>query len=359
MVDSKIPGPKQVADLRNRERSSVRAGQVRIALGLLGLASGLFVPSAAAFAREFAAYAALALIFQWAISRRVFRTIVRVMVMGFVDTIFTSIVVQRFGTGTSILPLIYVMIPALYATTTPLRMVSVILAFAGTGMYASMVALEQLGVLPYATAVPAAVRPDAANALIGAALVTVATFVTAGLTGQLILALAHANARLRDLSQHDELTKLYNRRYVMERLEIELVRAERAPGTVTVAMVDLDGFKRVNDEIGHEAGDAVLKAVADALVAATRKGDVVARYGGDEFVVLLPNTDPDGARTVGVRMLDGAREAARRVCPSIPVSASIGTTTLRPSDDAAEVIRRVDEQLYAAKRAGGDRISTV
>ena len=62
---------------------------------------------------------------------------------------------------------------------------------------------------------------------------------------------------------------------------------------------------------------------------------------------------------VGVRMLDGARQAARGVCPSIPVSASIGTTTLRPSDDAAEVIRRVDEQLYAAKRAGGDRISTI
>lgn len=359
MVDSKIPTAKHMTELRDRERSSVRAGQVRVVLGLVGLASGLFVPSAASFAREFIAYALLALVFQWAIARRVFRTVVRVMVMGFVDTIFTSIVVQRFGTGTSILPLIYVMIPALYATTTPLRLVSVILAFAGTGMYAAMVALEQLGVLPYATAVPGALRPDPATAVVCAVVVTVATFVTAGLTGQLILALAHANARLRDLSQHDELTKLYNRRYVMERLEIELVRAERMPGTVTVAMVDLDGFKRVNDEIGHEAGDAVLKAVADALVAATRKGDVVARYGGDEFVVLLPNTDPEGARTVGVRMLDGARQAARQVCPSIPVSASIGTTRLRPNDDAAEVIRRVDERLYAAKRAGGDRISTI
>ena len=94
-------------------------------------------------------------------------------------------------------------------------------------------------------------------------------------------------------------------------------------------MIDLDGFKRVNDELGHDAGDAVLKAVASALLAATRKIDVVARYGGDEFVILLPNTEPDGARAVSVRMLDQARDAARRVCPQIPVSASIGTTALR------------------------------
>jgi diguanylate cyclase (GGDEF)-like protein len=178
------------------------------------------------------------------------------------------------------------------------------------------------------------------------------------LTSQLIAALATANERLRDLSQHDELTGLFNRRYVLQRLEDEIARLKRNPAPLMVAMVDLDGFKRVNDNEGHDAGDAVLRAVAGALLTATRKADVVARYGGDEFVVLLPNTEPDGALTVGARMLDQARDAARAVCPAIPVSASIGTTAVRASDDPVEVIRRVDEQLYAAKRAGGDRVLT-
>jgi len=122
-------------------------------------------------------------------------------------------------------------------------------------------------------------------------------------------------------------------------------------------MIDLDGFKRVNDELGHETGDEVLKTVARALLEATRREDVVARYGGDEFVVLLPDTEVEGARAVAARMLDHARAAARSACAAIPVSASIGTTGLRASDDPGEVIRRVDEQLYAAKRAGGDRVS--
>ena len=123
-------------------------------------------------------------------------------------------------------------------------------------------------------------------------------------------------------------------------------------------MVDLDGFKHVNDELGHDKGDAVLKAVAAALLEATRRVDVVARYGGDEFVILLIGTDPEGTRVASVRILDQARNAARAACPQIPVSASIGTTAVHAGDDALAVIRRVDERLYAAKRAGGDRVES-
>ena len=140
------------------------------------------------------------------------------------------------------------------------------------------------------------------------------------------------------------------------RLADEISRLKRKPDPLVVAMVDLDGFKRVNDEEGHEVGDAVLKAVAAALVGAARRADVVARYGGDEFVIVFPNTGQEGARAVGVRMIDRAREAARVVCSVIPVSASIGITTVQPDDEPIDVIRRVDAQLYAAKRAGGDRI---
>jgi diguanylate cyclase (GGDEF)-like protein len=357
MAKSERPAVRHSPEAAGRQRSSVRAGQVRVALGMLGLLCAWLVPIAAPFAIEFVVYAVLTVILQWIIARRLFVGAWRALLMGFADTLFTSLVVQRFGSGTTVLPLIYVMVPALYATTTPRRRVSIILACSGTGIYACMVLLEQLGMLPYAPLLSNAVRPLPSVAVACVVLVTVCTFVTAALTSQLIAALATANARLSDLSQHDELTGLYNRRYVMQRLESELLRARRVPSAVTVAMVDLDGFKRVNDEIGHEAGDAVLQAVAEALLAATRKTDVVARYGGDEFVIVLPSTDPEGARTVSQRMLEGSREAAHRVCPSIPVSASIGTTAFEADDTPAEIIRRVDVQLYAAKRAGGDRIT--
>jgi diguanylate cyclase (GGDEF)-like protein len=312
--------------------------------------------SLAQYVWAFAAYVAIGLVFQWMIQRRTFRTITRSLIMGAVDTLFLTFVVQRVGTLSSPLPIVYVASPVLYATTTPRRRVALFTAWFGLTSYAATIALEQLSVINYAPGMPELRRPDAITALSTFLLVALCTATTATLTSQLISALGKANARLRDLSQHDELTGLYNRRYVMLRLEEELARGKRNAGSAALAMIDLDGFKRVNDELGHDSGDAVLKAVAAALLAATRKIDVVARYGGDEFVILLPNTEPDGARAVSTRMLDQARDAARRVCPQIPVSASVGTTALRATDDAAESLRRVDERLYAAKRAGGDRV---
>jgi diguanylate cyclase (GGDEF)-like protein len=345
-----------IAAAREGRRTGARAGLVRVALASLGLATSLFAPELTS-RWAFTAYLTLAVLFQWAILRRWARTVTRAVVMGLVDTLFLSYCVHRIGSTSSLLPLVYVVIPVLYATTTPRRRVSMIIAHCGVVSYAIVVLLEQLAVLPYAPA-SGLPRPDAAMGISSVLLLAICTSVTAGLTSQLISALGKANMRLRDLSQHDELTGLYNRRYVMLRLDDELARIRRSPGVVTAAMVDLDGFKRVNDEEGHDAGDAVLKAVASALLMAKRRADVVARYGGDEFLVLLPNTDKEGARVVSARMLDLARDAARRVCPAIPVSASIGATMMRATDDPADLIRRVDEQLYAAKHAGGDRVVT-
>jgi diguanylate cyclase (GGDEF)-like protein len=323
---------------------------------LLGFGAAQFMSPLAPYVWAFAAYVGIGVLFQWMIQRRAFRTITRALMMGAVDTLFVTFFVQRLGTASSALPIVYVAAPVLYATTTPRRRVALFTAWLGLTGYAATVLLEQLGVIGYAPGMPELARPDVSTAFSTFLLVALCTATTATLTSQLISALGNANTRLRDLSQHDELTGLYNRRYVMLRLEEELNRGKRKSGSAALAMIDLDGFKRVNDELGHDAGDAVLKAVASALLAATRKIDVVARYGGDEFVILLPNTEPDGARAVSVRMLDQAREAACLVCPQIPVSASIGTTALRATDDSAETLRRVDEQLYAAKRAGGDRI---
>jgi len=340
-----------------RERMARRAGRVRIALGLLGIGAGLFVQALAPYRAAFAGYIAVALLFQWMIQRRPIRTITGAVVMGLFDTLFLSFVVQRIGSTSSPLALVYVVVPVLYATATPRRRIALILAAAGIASYALIVLLEALGVLPYAPALAGAVAPpDLASRIAYVALVTICAWVTASLASQLISALNAANARLRDLSQHDELTRLYNRRYVMQRLDDELARLKRSGGALSVAMVDLDGFKRVNDVQGHDTGDAVLRAVAGALLTATRKVDVVARYGGDEFVVLLPNTDGEGARALATRILNQTRDAVRAVSPQIPVSASVGIASVAADDDPLEILRRVDEQLYAAKRAGGDRV---
>lgn len=356
-----MPEPERMSrsrrvESRGRERMAVRAGRVRIAIGCVGALSGFLVTSVVPFACVFVAYLVIALAFQWAIARKLYLGFPRALVMGVVDMLFLCFSVHLLGSVSTVLPLIYVATPVLYATTTTRRRLSMIVAGVGVAGYAIIVALELVGTLHYAPAAPWATEPEAAFAVMSVILVALCAFATAALTSHLILQLERANVRLSAISQQDELTGLYNRRYVMARLTDELARLVRQPSTLTVAMVDLDGFKRVNDEVGHDAGDAVLKAVAQALLVATRKADVVARFGGDEFVVLLPNTDADGARAVGARILDHARDAARRTCPAIPVSASIGTTLARAGDDPAELLRRVDEQLYVAKRAGGDRL---
>ena len=343
-------------DARGQERIAARAGLVRIAIGVLTAGSALTLPLLEPFRGLAVAYLALAVLFQWVIQKRVLRTTIRTIAMGVVDLAVLSFFVQRLGTAGSPLPVIYVATPVLYATTTQRRRVSVVIAFYGVLLYATLHLLEVFGVLDYAPAVPGMPVPDLLTRAAYIVLVTICCTGTALLTSQLIRALSEANERLRDLSQHDELTGLYNRRYVMQRLDDELARLRRKPVHLTVALVDLDGFKRVNDEIGHDAGDEVLRAAAGALQLATRKADVVARYGGDEFVILFPDTETEGARTVSTRILDQTRDAVRAVCPSIPVTASIGTTVVQPGDEPAEIIRRVDEQLYAAKRAGGDRV---
>lgn len=343
-------------DARGRERMAVRAGRVRIAIGSVGVLSCLLVDSFAPYRAVFITYLVIALAFQWAISRKLYLGFPRALVMGAVDMLFLCFTVHLLGAVSSVLPVIYVATPVLYATTTTRRRLSLSIAAVGVAGYGLIVALELLDVLAYAPAIPGMPEPDPTYAVMIFVLVALCVFATSALTSNLIAQLEAANARLSDLSQHDELTGLYNRRYVMARLSDELARLVRQPTSLTVAMVDLDGFKRVNDEVGHEAGDEVLRAVAKALLTATRKADVVARYGGDEFVVLLPNTDPEGARAVGARILDHARDAAKQTCPAIPVSASIGTTLARAGDDPAELLRRVDEQLYTAKRAGGDRL---
>jgi diguanylate cyclase (GGDEF)-like protein len=122
-------------------------------------------------------------------------------------------------------------------------------------------------------------------------------------------------------------------------------------------MIDLDGFKRVNDLRGHARGDAMLQAIARALSDTTRASDVTGRYGGDEFVVILPDTDPEAAQGVAERIAGAVREVGESTGDDKPVTASVGIAAARPIDDVASLLHRADENAYRAKQSGGNRVA--
>ncbi len=171
-------------------------------------------------------------------------------------------------------------------------------------------------------------------------------------------ALASANERLELQSITDELTRAANRRAANQRLEMEFKRAIRYGRSLSVAVVDLDEFKAINDTRGHPTGDAVLQAVATAMQASVRATDVVARWGGDEFLAILPECDATAARVASERLLDAIRSA--KVDGVVRISASIGVATMDPEHavaDADALIKRADDALYVAKRAGKGQAS--
>ena len=154
----------------------------------------------------------------------------------------------------------------------------------------------------------------------------------------------------------DALTGLPNRRYFDEYLGL-LARRRRADDRVGVLMVDIDRFKRLNDTFGHGVGDHVLREVAQAIAAAVREDDVPARFGGEEFAVLLRNPSPAVAIEVGerVRRSVSALDLRRLGVPG--VSVSVGVAVADASDEPLdEIIDRADQALYRAKRAGRDRV---
>jgi diguanylate cyclase (GGDEF)-like protein len=150
------------------------------------------------------------------------------------------------------------------------------------------------------------------------------------------------------LAATDPLTGCLNRRAFLDRLD--RVAAGAGEGWV-VCLVDLDGFKGVNDRSGHAAGDAVLRAVTAALGAAVRETDTVARLGGDEFAVLA-EADPEA---LAARL----RDAVARIGAGAGVTASVGVTDVRPGDEGHEVLGRADQAMYRAKGAGGNRVTAL
>ena len=160
------------------------------------------------------------------------------------------------------------------------------------------------------------------------------------------------------LTTVDGLTQVNNRRSFDETIEREISRCRRYGRTLSMVLIDIDHFKRINDTFGHLAGDAVLKEVASAIKKRIRKEDLLARYGGEEFAVLTPEVDQKGA----LAMAEKVRKVVEKHEFSfddevIPVTISCGVSTLGKKSDSAEaLVQRADEKLYEAKEAGRNQV---
>ena len=173
--------------------------------------------------------------------------------------------------------------------------------------------------------------------------------------------LDRAKAAAERLSLTDPLTGLPNRRDLEHRLREEIDRSDRSSEPLGCLILDVDRFKLVNDEYGHAAGDAVLAEVASALQASLRSFDVVGRFGGDEFVALLPGATLEGARQVAEALCDVISTLSVTVTPKhepIRLSISVGAVSHEPgsNEDAPALLDRADSALLEAKRAGRNRV---
>ena len=154
----------------------------------------------------------------------------------------------------------------------------------------------------------------------------------------------------------DSLTGLLNRNALSHLLGKEIKRAQRNREPLSMLFIDLDHFKAINDQYGHSSGDRLLRQLALLLESQVRGSDCIYRYGGEEFIVQLPNTDKDGAQLVADKILAGIRSLNFAPCgKTLPVTASIGGTTLE-NEDAHSLIERADRAMYRAKQEGRDRV---
>ncbi|MFZ1990370.1 MAG: PleD family two-component system response regulator [Alphaproteobacteria bacterium] len=162
-----------------------------------------------------------------------------------------------------------------------------------------------------------------------------------------------------ELAATDPLTGLHNRRYLAAHLARQITRSKETRKPCTVLILDIDYFKRINDTYGHQAGDEVLKALADSFRFNIRGVDLACRYGGEEFVIVMPETELAVAEKVAERLREAIAEHRFKIGegkPEIPVTASIGLATLDPTDTEQTLIERADKALYEAKATGRNKV---
>ena len=166
--------------------------------------------------------------------------------------------------------------------------------------------------------------------------------------------LEETTEKLREMSNQDGLTKLFNRRYIEETISNEYERARRYGNQFSVILTDIDFFKKVNDNHGHLAGDEVLRVVSKRLSSVLRDTDVLGRYGGEEFIIALPETDMEGAVVVAERLREAiASEPIEAEGETLSISISLGVTEMYETTLAyAQLIAEADLALYKSKEDG-------
>jgi len=311
----------------------------------------------------FIAYAGVAIIEQFLIWRDIAGRW-RPFLGGILDMAVLTFIVQRVGSSRTVIVALYFVLGIVNSLVVTPRM-GVVLSSIGAAMYSAVVILELRGVLPFAPDGPAWLRirkPSALEGFLQAFMVTVLLMFGTAIVATLIqkinrreTELVRANERLAELSRQDPLTKLWNRRHILTHIEQGLAWLNRGR-PMAVVMIDLDQFKRINDQQGHLQGDRMLQGIADALRRSTREVDVAGRYGGDEFVVVLPDTNQEEGRIAGNRFVTAIREVGRKFDPGNPVTASAGLSIARPGDTVEVVLKRADDFAYSAKGKGGNRL---
>jgi len=170
-------------------------------------------------------------------------------------------------------------------------------------------------------------------------------------------ALRRTTERLRQLAITDELTGLYNRRFFLERWQWEFERAKRYGRPLVCLMIDVNGFKQINDFLGHHAGDQVLQRVAKELTQHLRHADILARFGGDEFIIALPETSFEQATAVAEKLRGLAIQGPWSNHQHLgPVRLSVGLSHVQANPSAQQMIQQADAALYASKHAAKARI---
>ena len=171
--------------------------------------------------------------------------------------------------------------------------------------------------------------------------------------------LVQSNRRLNEISITDALTGLYNRGYMIDRLNLEFKRAARNREILSCLMIDLDHFKRINDTYGHKFGDFILEAFSSRLKGLIRETDIFGRYGGEEFLIILPNTNLEGGRHLAEKLRAGLEaEKIQHDCFSLLVTASFGVASIENNEvvTADHLLQLSDRALYKAKETGRNRV---
>lgn len=341
-----------------------RAALSRFGVGVVALVLlPTFYPASRGHAWVWGAYLVVAVVQQVMIKRHIGDRW-RALVSGLLDISVLTFTVHNLGSVVTPMASLYVFAGVANALVTEAP-VAYLLGSVGALAFDAVVWAEYLRVLPYAPDAPetaAAGPPTLVQALMASVFVSLFAPACTAIVVALVRAvqrreqqLVETNQRLEQLSLRDPLTNLYNRRHLFSCLETELAKVRRGHA-LSLVMIDLDGFKKVNDVQGHLRGDVLLKEIAVALGQNTREIDLAARYGGDEFIVMLTDTDATKAQLVAERLAESVRAAAQRFDTKMPVTASLGVTAAKPSDTVAALLRRADENAYRAKQSGGDRV---